>query len=296
MRNAPATPTPPPASSRFTEEPLTVGSGEWALPGTLTIPKGTIKAAVVLVHGSGPQDRDTTVGPNKPFRDLAWGLADRGIAVVRYEKRTRQHGAKLGSAAAFTVREEVIDDAVLAVKWLQARSGIDPRRVFVVGHSLGGTLAPRIASTESSVAGIVIMAGATRPIDEVVRDQVLYLASQNPSAPPVDVEQAVATLRRAASAAYWADFDAYRPGAAAAALTIPILILQGERDYQVTRADLQGWHAALDGRPNVTFKGYPALNHLFLPGEGPSVPAEYLRPGRVPDVVFDDIAGWIGMP
>ena len=74
----------------FTETEVTVGSGQWALPGTLTIPRGAGPfPGVVLVHGSGPNDRDETIGPNKPFRDLAQGLASKGIAVLRYEKRTK---------------------------------------------------------------------------------------------------------------------------------------------------------------------------------------------------------------
>ena len=141
----PAVPTP--TSSRFAEESVTVGAGsEWALPGTLSMPVGPIAAAVVLVHGSGPGDRDETIGPNTPFRDLAWGLADRGIAVLRYEKRTRQYAAKMAADRNLTVREETIDDAVLAAALLRTHARIDPARVFVVGHSLGGTLAPRIAA------------------------------------------------------------------------------------------------------------------------------------------------------
>ena len=72
-----------------------------------------------------------------------------------------------------------------------------------------------------------------------------------------------------------------------------MLILQGERDYQVSLADLKGWRDALGARANVTIKSYPTLNHLFLPGEGKSTPAEYSRLGHVPDFVFDDIADWI---
>src|SRR4051812_37376787 len=156
-----------PTSTRFTEESVTVGGGEWALPATLSMPLGPVAAALVLVHGSGPNDRDETVGPNKPFRDLAWGLADRGIAVLRYEKRTRQYAAKMVGNGNLTVREETIDDALLAAALLRRYERINPKRVFVLGHSLGGTLAPRIAAEDRSLAGLIIMAGATRPFLEV---------------------------------------------------------------------------------------------------------------------------------
>ena len=151
------------------------------MPGTLSMPVGRGAAAIVLVHGSGPNNRDETLGPNKPFRDLAWGLAQRGIAVLRYEKRTRQHGAKLAAANRnFTVREETTEDAVLAVKLLRSRKEFDPKRIFVLGHSLGGTLAPRIAVEDGALAGIIILAGATRPLQDVAREQLVYLSSITP--------------------------------------------------------------------------------------------------------------------
>ena len=100
-------------------------------------------------------------------------------------------------------------------------------------------------------------------------------------------------LKRAPDS-YWRDLDAYQPARVAATLRIPMLILQGERDYQVTLADLEGWRRALGGRGDVTIKSYPALNHLFMVGEGKATPAEYQRPGKVAEFVLDDIADWVG--
>jgi dienelactone hydrolase len=290
-RTPPAVASAAPASTRFTEESVTVGAGEWALPGTLSMPVGAVAAAVVLVHGSGPNDRDETLGPNKPFRDLAWGLADRGIAVLRYEKRTRQYGGKMAGNPNVTVREETTDDAILATALLRSHDRIDPKRIFVLGHSLGGTLAPRIAAEDRSVAGLISLAGATRPFVEVAREQLAYLASLTPGT--IDPDEGLTRLRRSAPEAYWKDLDAYRPAQTAATLTIPMLILQGERDYQVTLADLRGWREALAGHTGVTIKSYPTLNHLFLPGEGKSTPSEYEQAGHIPDFVLDDIADWI---
>ena len=288
-----AGPEPPPAFSRFKEEPVTVGTGEWALPGTLSLPTGRIVAGVVLVHGSGPNDRDETIGPNKPFRDIAWGLADRGVAVLRYEKRTRQHGARLASATkSFTVREETVEDAVLAATLLRTRKDIDPKRIFVLGHSLGGTLAPRIAVEDGALGGIIILAGATRPLQDVAREQFVYLSSLTPGA--LNPEEGLQALLKRAPESYWKDLDAYKPAQVAGTLRIPMLILHGERDYQVALADLDGWRSALAGRSNVTIKSYPSLNHLFMVGEGKATPAEYERPGKVAEFVLDDIVDWIG--
>ena len=300
--------------SSFSERELTVGSGDWMLPATLTVPSGSgVSPAVVLVHGSGPSDRDETIGANKPFKDLAAGLATRGIAVLRYDKRTMVHAAKAGATNNGTVREEVIDDAVEAVRMLRTQPGIDPKRVFVVGHSLGGTLIPRIAAVESSVAGFVVLAGAARALEDAIIAQTRYLAGADGTISPEEqraIEQALAhaeTVRSlkpedaasgrrigAAPASYWLDLRGYDPAAAAKEIRRPMLILQGERDFQVTLEDFARWKAALGSRPDVTFRSYPALNHLFIAGTGPSLPAEYHQPGHVAEEVVRDIAAWIG--
>src|ERR1041385_1390797 len=149
----------------FREKETNVGTGEWTLPATLTIPVGAGPfPAVVLVHGSGPNDRDETIGSNKPFKDLAWGLASKGIAILRYEKRTKQYGAKLVALPNLTAKEEVVDDALAAVEVLRKTEGIDAKRIFVLGHSLGGMLVPRIGRLDPNIAGLISLAGATRAL------------------------------------------------------------------------------------------------------------------------------------
>src|SRR5262245_23547751 len=175
-------PTPPYAlppyanAASYTERNVTVGGGGWALPGTLTVPTGSGPfPAIVLVHGSGPNDRDETYGPNKMFKDIATGLASQGIAVLRYDKRTLVHAGKLGTLKQFTVKDETIDDALAAAELLRGETSIDKTRIFVLGHSLGGMVAPRIAAADSKLAGIIVMAGAVRPLTTSILDQYLYL-------------------------------------------------------------------------------------------------------------------------
>jgi dienelactone hydrolase len=310
----------PPAYAQpesFTEREVTVGSGEWALPATLTLPReGGPHPAVVLVHGSGPNDRDETIGPNKPFKDLAQGLATRGIAVLRYEKRTREHGQKMTHLLeTLTPREEVVDDALAAVALLKNTPEIDPAGIYVLGHSLGGMLAPRIAEGDPDIAGLIILAGVARPLEDVILEQYNYLAAldgeitgeekaelekmqlrvdrvKNPALSP---QTPAAELPLGMPAPYWLYLRDYSPAGTAKILPVPMLILQGERDYQVTREDFALWQEALGPRPDVRFISYPTLNHLFVRGEGPGNPNEYLQAGNVAKEVIDDISGWLSI-
>src|SRR5262249_12106676 len=152
--------TPPYAKPEaYAESEVVVESGEFRLPGTMTVPVGGGPfPAVVLLAGSGPQDRAETIGPNKPLRDLAWGLAARGVAVLRYGKRTLVHGPRLVKEK-ITLKEEVVDDAVAAAALLRRQPKINPKKVFVLGHSLGAVAGPQVAARDPELAGLVLMAG-----------------------------------------------------------------------------------------------------------------------------------------
>ncbi|PWT75845.1 MAG: hypothetical protein C5B60_04835, partial [Chloroflexi bacterium] len=198
-QQANATYEPPPYSKpeRFQEEEVQVGQGEWVLPGTLSLPRGDGPwPAVVLVAGSGPQDRDETIPPNKPFRDLAWGLASEGVAVLRYDKRTKVYAARLQTEReTLTVKEEVLDDALEAVILLRARPEIDVAQVFVLGHSLGGYLTPRLGAADPKIAGLIFLAGSARPLEDVILDQMNYILSLS-EPDPAAREQQLAALSR----------------------------------------------------------------------------------------------------
>ena len=288
----------------FKERDVTVGEGEWKLPGTLTVPVGAGPfPAIVLVHGSGPNDRDETVGGTKVFKDLAEGLASRGIVVLRYEKRTLQYRARIAAIKNYTVQDETVDDAVNALATVRAQPEVNGGRVFVLGHALGGYVAPRIAEQDGKLAGIVLMAANARPLEDVLVDQVTYMGItgkqlENAKAIQASVKKLGPGDEDSPSlggvpASYWLDLKGYDPAAAAKKLGIPMLILQGERDYQVTMADFALWKAAAGSSKGVAMKSYPALNHLFVAGEGKSLPAEYSRPGHVAPAVIEEIAKFV---
>jgi hypothetical protein len=304
----PQTPWAPPAYAspdRFTEREVTVGTAP-ALPGTLTLPKGAGPfPAVVLVHGSGPNDADESLGGNKVFKDLAWGLASRGVAVLRYVKRSRH-----APAGIVGVKEEVLDAARDAVALCRATAEIDPKRVVVAGHSQGAELAPRIAAENPGVAAIVMLAAPSRPLQDVVLDQFRYFAQLDPGDaeltrlvgeaqafkkklddPALSPDEEVAFPgSKPIKGSYFLSMRGYDAAKVAAGLKIPVLVLQGDRDYQVTAPDLAGYKAALGKKRNVTIKQYPALNHLFIAGTGPSRPSEYEKAGHVDEQVVADLA------
>lgn len=308
----------------FTEEPITVGEGDFALPGTLTLPKPPANSGgeqkpfpvVVLVHGSGPNDRDETIGATKPFKDLAWGLASRGIAVIRYEKITRVHGQKLGLAwlDKVTLASETLDDAMKAVALARKDKRLDPKRVVFLGHSQGAMAAPRAGKLDPKLAGIVMMAGPTRAFEDVALTQLEYIATL-PGPNGEGTKAMLPTFREAVKlvkdkkvdaktpkdklplgipASFWLDLQGYEPAKVAAGVAMPVLVLQGEADYQVDMNDFAGWKKGLAGKANAKLLSYPGLLHSFVDcGCKLGKPDDYGKAGNVAPAVVDDLAKWV---
>lgn len=299
---------------KMLERDVTVGADGFKLPGTLTLPVGKRKVPVVIfVHGSGPQDRDETVGPNKPFRDLAWGLAERGIATLRYEKRTKAYGAVcVPEGREIDYDTESVDDAVAIAAWAKTLPEVDSDSVYVLGHSLGATLAPRIAEQADGLAGIILVAALARPFEDAIVEQVTYISSLKDSSD--SAKKQIAEIKKQADntkklgtpefddkipllldipRSYWEFANAYKPVEVAVKLTLPMLILQGERDYQVTMEDFGLWRFGLLRNKNAFFKSYPKLNHILQEGSGKATPFEYERESPVVGYVMDDIASFI---
>jgi dienelactone hydrolase len=173
----PTAATPTPLSVK--ERPLAVSSPYGPLPGLLTLPAGKGPfPGVVLVAGSGPEDMNESIGPNKPFHDIALGLAANGMALLCYDKRTHLYARQMMSANPHvTIDDVVTDDALTALHELARQKEIDPQRVFLLGHSLGALMAPRIALSDPQVDGVILLAApATGDLLAVAERQVHYIA------------------------------------------------------------------------------------------------------------------------
>lgn len=290
----------------FVERQITFPSGGVQMPGTLCLPakrQGKVPM-IVMVQGSGPHDRDEKIGANYPFRDLAHDLAAGGIATLRYDKRTFAFPPPADSAK-ITLDWEVADDAVAALQF--AATAREANSVFLLGHSLGGTMAPYIATRYPTMRGIVLMAAASSPIDLTLAEQKrLLLQQQGKSDKEIDEElasqnQIFADIRagkipasrmiNGAPASYWLDWMKRDPAGELRKLDIPVLVLQGGRDSQVYQADYDRFKQALKGK-SAEFYWFPGLNHLFMPAQGePS--SDYSKPSHVDPQVVDVIANWV---
>ena len=311
LRLAPATTSawqPPPYArpDTFDEHEVTIGSGPHAVPGTISVPHcPTRTPGVVLLGGGGPFDRDQSVGPNKPLKDLAWGLASRGVTILRMDKVTHTH-PDLATAPGFTMVEEYLPPALAALDLLRHHTGVAADRVHLLGHSAGGRAAPRIAAADGSVAGLIILAGDAAPLPQAAVRAVRHLAAQQPGpdsqatidaisrqaaladSPDLSPSTPAADLPFGWPASYWLDLRDYDQVATAAALNLPTLILQGGRDHQVTVADdLARWQDGLTGRKSVTFRVHETDDHFFFPSHDRG-PGQHVDPA-----VIADLAAWL---
>ncbi|MFW5434138.1 alpha/beta fold hydrolase [Paenibacillus apiarius] len=309
-------------ANAYKEENIVIGDGKFKLPGTLTVPAQGESPfpVVILVHGSGQNDRDESIGAGKMFRDMAVGLAQQGIATIRYEKRTREYPFQATAVPKFTVKEETIDDALAAVKWAGQDKRLNKEHVYVLGHSQGGMLVPRLLAQDSAktVRGAIIAAGPSGPLEDLMLTQME--GQLNRAQEAGQPEQAIAQLEAQvnmwkqqlqlikdekytadhypqdlplAMASWWFDFRNHYGGEIAKNQKIPLFIIQGDNDVQVGKEHLEGWKEALKNRKDVETKLYPKLNHIFVPSDKPSTGEEYFVPGNVPLDVINDVAKWV---
>ncbi|TCC98057.1 alpha/beta hydrolase [Pedobacter psychroterrae] len=298
-------------STLYKETEIYVKTPKHQLVGKLIVPKNaTNYPVVVLVHGSGPSDMDESVGANKPFKDLALGLAAKGIASIRYVKRTLVYAGDFSGA--FTVKEEVLDDALAAIELARTTPGIDKKQIYLLGHSLGGMLAPRLGALAPDLKGLILLAAPARKLTDIIIDQNKYMFSLAKDTTDkgkklldtiiLELSQTKITqlgtvkpdsLLLGMPASYWVDLNIYDQVAVAKKLKQRIFIAQGGNDFQVTEQDYTLWKTALEKQKSATVKLYPDLNHLMATQKEKGNSQQYDIPGNVSSVLVDDLAIWI---
>lgn len=299
--------TTPPAAA--VESPYTIHSGAIELGGTLTVPRtatGRVPVAVIIA-GSGPTDRNGNsvlgIRPNS-YAQLAWRLAERGIASLRYDKRVLP-----GTKGTVDIAKLSLDDFAADARAAAEALAHDPRfgKVFLLGHSEGAALALLGARDNPAVAGVISVSGLGRPLTVVMREQISrqvdsatlvrydtamaqYLRGETPK----DVPPMLSILFVPINQNFMKSLAGFDPPAAMRAVRQPVLIVQGGRDMQVTVADAERLHGA---RPDAQLLVVPLANHVLKQAMDTTLIGQmslYQSPTTavMPDVV-NPIADWI---
>ena len=305
----------------ITEKIIIGENSKYPLNGLLTLPEelSSPVPAVVFVHGSGASNMDEKVGKLTPFKDLAEGLARCGIASIRYDKRSFAHGFKMlrDKSLEITVKEETVDDAIMAAELLRKDPRIDPEKVFIIGHSMGGMLAPRIDAEGGNFSGLIIMAGSPRKLEEIMLDQNEAVLKSTKGFVHWIVKKQVAKISKLFEGLYEISDEEARKKKMGGGTTLyyfkemgehaapgylsvfekPMLIMQGEKDFQATAdKDFAAYKQLLACKEHVTFRLYPGLNHAFVPsvyGNIMLAKQEYGIEQHIGEDVIGDIATWI---
>lgn len=306
--------------NNYFEKQVVIGEGTFSLPGVLTVPKGEGPfPVVVLVHGSGPNDMDSTAYAFKPFRDIAQGLANEGIAVLRYDKRTNVHPIKFTLNPAFTIHDETVADANLAVEKMKTLPEIDPDNIFVLAHSQGAYALPLIFKNDKNgdIKGGIGVAGPAGTFQDLFKWQLEQQVERvkNMNAPAEAIEAAKQQLAafqqqydiinnpelttenlppELLGLKWFIDIRDYKAPNLAKEQDVPLLIVQGEKDIQVPVSHFNEWKTTLQNRKNVQFKLYPNMIHTITNFEGqPNLLSEYTIPANVPSEFLSDVTEWV---
>jgi alpha-beta hydrolase superfamily lysophospholipase len=283
----------------------------------LTVPIQEKKyPCVIIIGGSGPIDKDATIGPNRIYKDFAWGLASNEIATLRFDKRTKAYFGKImeqhKNGNYYTIEQEYLADLKELVNKVSKKNAIDPKRIYLMGHSQGAGLMPLFLKQNKKVAGAIMAAGNYTSLQDLMLYQLEYL---KPLQAKIKADSAIFenmvvqannakilnlpntfpndSLPSMYPFSYWNYLNNLNIITLAKKNKKPVLVLQGERDYQVPFSEYLNWKTTLKDNTNNQFLSFQKLNHMFLEGEGKSTPEEYATRSNVPDYVIDEITKWI---
>ncbi len=296
-------------------EEVKFGKSPYQISGTVVSKIGVENTpCAIIIAGSGPNERYGKMGANAPYFDIASALAQKGITVLIYDKRTHTYASKLAKAD-ITIKDEVIDDSKYAFDFMSAYKGINNQKIFFIGHSLGGYLLPMIdEATQSKAAGYIFMAAPSSAMEDLMLMQIKYLAQLDgtvTSDEQTNIDMAAAMQKNVKAltqqnknqnassalfnvpASYWLSLQGYKPYEKASDIKAPMLFLNGDRDYQVPLSESEAYKNALANRGDVEFIVFAGLDHLFFYGEGKPNPSEYYIPSIVSNQVTDKIADFI---
>ncbi len=299
---------------------IMIGKGtDWEINGTLTLPLATGKYPfVIIIHGSGPLDEDGTYVANKPYADLAWGLASRGIGVLRFEKRTRAYYSTIRSKKIQVTPDfESTEDAIEAFKALKLFKETDTNAIFLLGHGTGGMFIPRAAKKIEGLKGMIMLGAPSRPLEDVLLDQLEYVLTLDTIIDITDAKKKLEKIKKQHAAVkskslspdtpneqllletpapYWLSLKNYNPAELTKSLSIPCFIAYGERDFQSSMKDFNLWKKSLSSSKQHAknlYKIYPSLNYLFMEGVGKASPMEYTIYDHVDKQLIEDINQWV---
>ncbi|MFB6649535.1 alpha/beta hydrolase family protein [Bacillus toyonensis] len=301
----------PEKGEKWEESSIKVGYNGKKLNGLLTLPKGVEKPPVaILLQGSGPNNMDSIIGTglNRPFADIAHGLAETGIASIRYDKRSYAYPNDVSD-----VETEYLYDAKEAVRLAKEDKRVDSNRIYLIGHSQGGLLGPKIAQDNPEIKGFVSMAGTLRRLEDIVLTQTTLrleqenLSNERKKEELYNTKAGVDKIKKLNSsdktevilgypASYWNSLKKIDGASIVENLSIPMFIIQGTTDFHVLeKIDYKLWQETLEGKDNVSFKVYPGLSHLFMPGGSADKfdGSIYNKPAHVDSQVIKDVSGWI---
>lgn len=290
------------------ENSLQIKSENINLKGTFLNPQeNSKKKIVVFLHGSGPNDRDETIGQNKPFKDIAEFLFSKGVASYRFDKRTYSNPETFDDSA--TVEQETINDALNVVQYF--RTNYKDYEIILLGHSLGGYLLPKLMEKNNNINKLVFLAANARPLDKLIIEQLEYINKIDGQNVPIELlkttkeqvkllnsekfslETSNSELPFGLSAKYWNYLLEYKPLELVKKINKPMFFAQGGKDYQVTNKDFNLWKENLKNCKKCQFNYYPSLNHIFITGSDIPSPNDYNKKENVNPSFLEDLSKFI---